>query len=403
MKDILKTNFFGVNMPNPFMVASGPPSNTARQAIMALQTGWGGIVWKTIGVSVKNVCPRYAAIFDSNGDILGMNNIELISDRPLAENLEEIRSVKKEFPDRAVFVSIMSVYDKTDWQDLAKAVEDTGCDAIELNLSCPHGLPEKGLGSVYGQDPNLTSEVTMWVKEAVKIPILVKLTPNVSDILPIARAASDAGADGISLINTINSIIGVDLNDFVPYPKVNDKSTSGGYCNRAIKPIALYHLSRIAKDNVLRQKVKISAMGGIRTWQDAAEFMTLGADTIQVCSAIMESGYGIASVLARGLAIYLRNKGFSSISDIVGKAIMNLTSFDGLDKNYRLVSEIDKKKCIGCDKCYIACNEGCYGSIIKTQVKRHNEYEVDENKCVGCGMCQIVCPVRGCIMMREIF
>lgn len=396
----LITSFCGIKMPNPFMIASGPPSNTAAQVLRAFEAGWGGVVWKTIGVKIQNVSSRYAGLKDSNSELFGMNNIELISDRPLKENLTDIKLVKKEFPDRAVFVSIMAECKKDKWHSIVKNAEDTGCDGLELNLSCPHGLPESGLGSAIGQNPTLTGEVTSWVREATKLPILVKLTPNITDIRLPARSAISAGANGISLINTINSIISVDVENFIPTPKVAGKSTHGGYCGPAIRPIALYHLSRIAQDEKLTQPVNISGMGGIETWQNAVEFMLLGARTVQVCTAIMRNGYKIIDELIHGTIKWMKEKNFDSIEDFSGIALKNLLSFEKLDKSFKVVAHIDQKRCIQCEKCYYTCEDGCYQSIIREKTKKGVRFYVDEQKCVGCNMCHLVCPVDSCIKMR---
>ncbi len=399
MNILLKTKFCNIEMPNPFMIASGPPSNTAKQVLKAFEAGWGGVVWKTIGVSVQNVSAGYAAIKDKNSKMFGMNNIELISDRLLNENLDEIKFVKDRYKDRCVIVSVMAEYSKESWQNIAKLSEDTGCDGLELNLSCPHGLNEQGLGSVYGQDPDLTEEVTSWVKEITKLPVLVKLTPNISDILIPAKAAVKGGADGISLINTINSIMGVDLETLVPNPNVDGKSTNGGYCGPAIKPIAIYHLSRIAGNKDIGKKISYSGIGGIETWQDAAEYMLMGASTVQICTAVMRNGFGIIENLKRGLCRWMIKKNFLSINDFIGKSLDKIVPFNELNKQYKVTAEINQKKCINCGLCYSACNDGCYQSIIKEHARTKDHFFVDKNKCVGCGMCEIVCPVKHCITL----
>src|SRR5277367_3962590 len=235
----LSINFAGIRSPNPFWLASAPPTNSGMQVHRAFEAGWGGAVWKTIGAPVLNVSNRYGAWHYGNQKMLAINNVELISDRPLEDNLREIKEVKRAWPDRAVIVSAM-VESKPDvWHDIIKRIQDTGADGIELNYGCPHGMSERGMGSAVGQVPEYCEQITEWAKEKARTPVIVKLTPNISDIRIPARAAKRAGADGLSAINTINSITGIDLDTFQPNPNVDGKSSHGGYCGPAVRPIAL--------------------------------------------------------------------------------------------------------------------------------------------------------------------
>src|SRR5690625_5278659 len=283
----LSINFAGVKSPNPFWLASAPPTNTFYQVNKAFEYGWGGAVWKTIGTPVLNVSSRYGGFDFGNNRLVAINNIELISDRPLEVNLKEIAEVKKLWPDRAVIVSAMFESDPDVWREMVMRIEDTGADAIELNYGCPHGMSERGMGAAVGQVPEYCEMITGWVTSAASIPVIVKLTPNVTDILPPARAALTAGADGLSLINTINSIAGVDLDSFEIFPNVGGKGSHGGYAGPAVRPIALHMLSQIAADPAYQANpVPISGMGGVETWRDAAQFHLLGATSIQVCTAV---------------------------------------------------------------------------------------------------------------------
>ncbi|MBI5464948.1 MAG: NAD-dependent dihydropyrimidine dehydrogenase subunit PreA, partial [Ignavibacteriales bacterium] len=291
----LKINFAGIKSPNPFWLASAPPSNSAYQVCKAFEAGWGGAVWKTIGAPVMNVCNRYGAI-DYNGQkIAGLNNIELISDRDLEVNLKEIAETKKLWPDRAVIVSLMVESDRQVWRDIVKRTIDTGADGIELNYGCPHGMSERGMGAAVGQVPEYCSMITAWVAEVSTIPVLVKLTPNISDIRYPGRAAKKGGAHGISLINTINTIMGIDLDSLELKPSIDGKGGHGGYAGPAVKPIALNMVSAIATDPEIN--LPISGMGGVSTWRDAAEFILLGSTSVQVCTAVMHYGFRIINDL----------------------------------------------------------------------------------------------------------
>ncbi len=269
----LRVNFCGIESPNPFWLASGPPTNTAGQVMRAFDAGWGGAVWKTIGEPIVNTSSRYGAIDYNGTKVMGFTNIELISDRPTEVNIREIAEVKKRYPKNLVIASLMVESKRESWHEMVRRVEDAGADALELNFGCPHGMSERGMGSSVGQVPEYTEMITSWVKEAAKTPVIVKLTPNVTDITRVALAAEKGGADAVSLINTLNSIIGVDLETFSPRPNVGGKSSHGGYCGPALKPIALHLVSSVAKV----VKIPIVGIGGIGYWNDAAEHIALGA------------------------------------------------------------------------------------------------------------------------------
>ncbi len=302
----LSVNICGIKSPNPFWLASAPPTNTGEQVMRGFDAGWGGAVWKTLGEPIVNVNSRFGAIDYSGTKVIGFNNIELITDRPLASNFKEIYEVKKRYPHNVVIVSLM-VETKDEWQKIIKRSVDAGADGLELNFGCPHGMCERGMGSAVGEEPKVLQEITSWAKEFSNVPVFVKLSPNVTDIRDPGMAAVMGGCDGISLINTIKSIIGVDLDTLVPKPSVGKESTNGGYCGPAVKPIALHLLAVLGKDPKIN--VPISGIGGISTWQDAAEFIALGATTIQVCTAVMHYGYRIVDDLIDGLNNYLNNKG----------------------------------------------------------------------------------------------
>ncbi|RIK67706.1 MAG: NAD-dependent dihydropyrimidine dehydrogenase subunit PreA [Planctomycetota bacterium] len=462
----LSINFCGVRAPNPFWLASAPPTNSAYQIRRAFEAGWGGAVWKTLNHEpIVNVSSRYGAIDYDGRKVVGLNNIELITDRPLDVNLAEIRQIKKEFPKHALFVSLMVESKREIWHDIIKQTQDTGCDGVELNFGCPHGMSERGMGSAVGQVPEYAEMITTWCKEVAKIPVMIKLTPNVTDPRVVARAAAKGGADAISLINTINSIMGIDLNNFAPRPAVNGRGSHGGYCGPAVKPIALNMVSSVASDPQV--KIPISGIGGIQAWQDAVEFILAGAGSVQVCTAVMHYGFRIVEHMISGMKNWMREKGFARVADFQGKALPNIKDWGDLDLGYKVVAEIEQARCIHCGLCYIACEDGCHQSIKWERVPenefverygvasfhsqgvdraetqktstgksspinsngnghqlinpnmhftRSGDFEVlpgagngyvgvftiKQDTCVGCNMCSLVCPVEGCITMKQV-
>lgn len=392
----LFSNFAGIKSPNPFWLASAPPTNSGYQVMKAFDQGWGGAVWKTLGVPVVNVSSRYGSVNYKGNRMSGFNNIELITDRPLADNLREIEEVKKYFPDNAVIGSIM-VQSRAEWHQIVKDVENAGVDGIELNFGCPHGMCERGMGSAVGQDPKILELIVSWVMEVAKVPVIVKLTPNVSHIEDPALAAKKGGADAVSLINTIQSIIGVDIDEFVPYPVVDGKSTNGGYCGPAVKPIALNLLKNVAK--IPDYNLPISGIGGIENWRDAVEFILLGATNVQVCTAVMHYGFGIIREMTAGLEQYMSDKGFNSIDEMVGLALPNIKTWENLNLKYKVIADIDDSKCIGCQLCYIACEDGAHQAIGLPENSDSRIPHIIEENCVGCNLCSLVCPVENCISM----
>ena len=409
----LTTNFAGIRSPNPFWLASAPPTNSAYQINKAFEYGWGGAVWKTIGDPVLNVSNRYGQFQYGGNRLIAINNVELISDRPIEVNLREITEIKKLWPDRAVIVSAMVSSNEQAWKTVVQQIEDTGADGIELNYGCPHGMSERGMGAAVGQVPEYCEMITGWVTSAASIPVIVKLTPNVTNIIPPAHAALNAGADGISLINTINSITGVDLDNFEIFPNVGGKGSHGGYAGPAVRPIALHMLSAIASDPKYQDRpVPISGMGGVETWRDAAEFLALGATSIQVCTAVMHYGFRIIHELCDGLSNWLDEKGAASIDQVIGASVPRISLYGDFDLSFRTVATIDEDKCIQCNLCYVACDEGAHQCIdltadgVRIDPATYDgtatlQPVVREDDCVGCDLCSLVCPVDDCITMVE--
>src|SRR3984957_16748759 len=314
----LRTTFAGIRSPNPFWLASAPPTDKAYNIVRAFKAGWGGVVWKTLGEAppIVNVSgPRYGAIHGADRRVIGFNNIELITDRPLDVNLREIKQVKRDWPDRAVVVSLIVPCEAEAWEAILKPVEETGCDGIELNFGCPHGMSERGMGAAVGQVPEYIEMVVRWCKANTRMPVIVKLTPNITDIRYPARAAKRGGADAVSLINTITSIMQVDLTRMAPAPHVDGKGTHGGYCGPAVKPIALNMVAQIARDPETRD-LPISGIGGITTWRDAAEFIALGSGSVQVCTAAMTYGFRIVTEMISGLSDWMDEAGHATLDDI---------------------------------------------------------------------------------------
>ena len=396
----LRTNFLGIKSPNPFWLASAPPTDREVNVVRAFKAGWGGVVWKTLGEDphIVNVSgPRYGAIHGPDRRLIGLNNIELITDRPLEINLQEIKKVKREWPDRAMVVSLMVPCEETNWAAILKRVEETECDGVELNFGCPHGMSERGMGSAVGQVPEYIEMVARWCKQHTRMPVIVKLTPNITDIRFPARAAKKGGADAVSLINTISSIMSVDLDAMAPWPHVDGKGTHGGYCGPAVKPIALNMVAEIARDQET-QGLPISAIGGITTWKDAAEFIAMGAGTVQVCTAAMTYGFKIVEEMITGLSQFMDEKGYNSIEDFRGMAMPKVTDWQYLNLNYVVKAKIDQDLCISCGRCHQVCEDTSHQAITNL-VDGKRRFKVKDEECVGCNLCAVVCPVTDCITM----
>lgn len=397
----LRTTFAGIKSPNPFWLASAPPTDKAYNVRRAFEAGWGGVVWKTLGEDppVVNVSSRYGALNYNGNRLMGLNNIELISDRPLAVNLAEIKQVKRDYPDRAVVVSLMVPCVEESWKAILPLVEETGADGIELNFGCPHGMSERNMGAAVGQVPEYVEMVTRWCKQYTRMPVIVKLTPNITNILMPALAAKRGGADAVSLINTIQSVIGVDLDQMAPMPVVGGKGTHGGYCGPAVKPIALRMIGDIARHPELAG-IPISGMGGIGSWRDSAEFLAMGSTTLQVCTAAMHYGFRIVDDMIDGLSSWMDQKGYADIPSVSGQAIPRFVNWGNLNLKFKTLADINQDACIGCGLCHIACEDTSHQAISKTLVDGKNHYEVIDEECVGCNLCAHVCPIDDCITMQ---
>ncbi len=398
----LTSKFVGIKSPNPFWLASAPPTDKEYNVRRAFEAGWGGVVWKTLGEEgppVVNVNgPRYGAIYGGDRRVIGLNNIELITDRPLQQNLQEIKAVKRDYPDRAVVVSLMVPCEEHAWKAILPVVEETGADGVELNFGCPHGMAERGMGGAVGQVPEYIEMVTRWCKQNTRMPVIVKLTPNITDIRKPAEAALRGGADAVSLINTINSITSVNLDTFAPEPTIDGWGAHGGYCGPAVKPIAMNMVAEIAR-NPETANLPISGIGGVSTWRDAAEFMALGAGNVQVCTAAMVYGFKIVQEMISGLSQYMDERDIKSTSEIVGRAVPKAKNWQDLNLNYIAKAKIDQDLCIKCGRCFAACEDTSHQAITMSDDR---VFEVQNDECVACNLCAIVCPVENCISLDAL-
>jgi dihydropyrimidine dehydrogenase (NAD+) subunit PreA len=388
----LAVEFAGIPFKNPFLLSSAPPTMDVRHILRAARLGWGGAVMKTV-TEEPTVDPRTRlGVLRKNGRAIGMNNIELLSREPLKTWTDDwIPKIKREAPEDFVFVaSMMSGPEPDGWTSLAETMSQTGADAIELNVSCPHGSPEKHMGAFIGQDPTLVERITRAAKKGTDLPILVKLTPNVTDIVPIAEAATRGGADGLSAINTVESLIGIDIETATALPiaygmdKTEQLSTYGGFCGPAVRPIGLRVVSQIAK---ALPDIPISGIGGIEDWVSSVEYLMVGARTLQVCTAVMWHGFSIIKAMTEGIDKFMERKGYKALDELIGKALPRITTWTALTKLPPVVAKVIEDRCTGCKECVVACADGGYVAI----QMREGVAVVNTEKCDGCGLCAVVC------------
>ena len=391
VKKDLSITFLGVKFPNPFCLSSSPVGNCYDMCKKAYEVGWGGVVFKTIGPKsyfIDEVSPRFDKLNKENTPFVGFKNMEQIAEHSLEENLRDLRRLKKEFPNQVLIASIMG-NDEATWEDLARKVTEAGADMIELNFSCPQ-MTSHAMGSDVGSNPELCKKYCQAVRRGTKLPFMAKMTPNITDMVPVAKASLEGGANGIAAINTIKSICNIDLDKKIGLPIVDGKSAISGYSGKAVKPVALRFLQQMRSAPGL-ENLEISGMGGIETWEDAAEFILVGAKTLQVTTAIMQYGYRVVEDLKNGLMHYMEEQGVDHLEQLVGLANKNIIPAENLNRDYIVRPAFDLEKCVKCGRCYISCYDGGHQAIEWDAEKREPSCNTD--KCVGCLLCGHVCPV----------
>lgn len=399
IKKDLSVTFLGVKFENPFCLSSSPVGNCYDMCKKAYDVGFGGVVFKTIGPKsyfIDEVSPRFDKIDKEDTPFIGFKNMEQIAEHPLEENLADLTRLKKEYPNKVLIASIMGNDEKT-WEDLARLVEEAGADMIEMNLSCPQ-MTSHAMGSDVGANPELCKKYCRAVKRGSKLPMMAKMTPNITDMVPVALACMEGGADGIAAINTVKSICNIDLNKYVGMPIIDGKSSISGYSGKAIKPIALRFIQQMKSDPRLKD-VEISGIGGIETWEDAAEFILIGSTTLQMTTSCMQYGYRIVEDLKNGLMHYMDEQGVNSLKELIGLANNNIIPAEQLNRDYIVYPKIDLDKCVGCGRCYISCYDGAHQAMEWDEKTRRPNCNHD--KCVGCLLCGHVCPVKA-ISLGEI-
>lgn len=397
-KKDLSIEFCGVKCENPFFLSSSPVGNNYEMCAKALETGWGGIVFKTAAMEkMIEVSPRFDANKKEGTPFIGFKNMEQVSEHSLEQNLADMKKLKENYPNKVLVASIMGSNEE-EWTKLAQLVTEIGADIIECNFSCPQ-MTSHAMGSDVGQNPELVKKYSAAVRKGTHLPVLAKMTPNIGNMEVPAIASIEGGATGIAAINTIKCITGVDLDKKVGLPIVNGKSSISGYSGKAVKPIALRFINQLAKEPKLKN-VPISGIGGIETWEDALEFILLGAANLQVTTAIMQYGYRIVEDMISGIQYYMEEKGVEKLSDLVGAALDNMVPAENLDRDYIVYPKYDTDKCIGCGRCYISCYDGAHQAVVWDEENR--KPSINKDNCVGCHLCALVCPIEGCITKGEI-
>lgn len=395
----LSIEFCKVKCENPFFLSSSVIGNNYDMCAKALSMGWAGVVFKTIGFyKPKEVSPRFDVLEKENTPFIGFKNMEQISEHSLEENLSCLKRLKEAYKDKVIVASIMGESEE-EWTKLARLVTEAGVDIIECNFSCPQ-MTSEAMGADVGQNPELVKKYCAATRRGTKLPILSKMTPNLSDMVIPAVASIEGGADGIAAINTIKSITGIDIDSFSAYPVINGKSSVSGYSGKAIKPIALRFINDLAQSEKLKG-IPISGMGGIETFRDAIEFLALGASNLQVTTAVMQYGYRIIGDLISGLELYMEEKNIDKLEDLVGIALNNIVTADKLDRDFIIYPRFNEETCVGCGRCYISCYDAGHQAIRWHSDTRKVEL-ITEN-CVGCHLCRNVCPVNSISYGEKVF
>ena len=392
----LSVSFCGVDFINPFILAAAPPTDDLDMVREAFRAGWAGAVLKTTsveGTDVDLAYPMMSGLDYGSERLIGMGNIDLISEHHIDVIEERVRLLKDEFPDKRVIVSI-SGQDEASWSSLARRATDAGADLIECSFSCPQGTMGLKPGAMLGQDAGASAKVAAWIKKAAGVPVIIKLTPQVADIVEIAQSVKDAGVDAVCVGNTVPSLMGIDINSgWSPIPNIDGRSTYSGLSGPAVKPISLRCIAEVSRATAL----PIAGSGGATTWKDALEFMSVGAVVVEFCTAVMHYGFDVVEDLIEGISFHLDHRGIKSVQDVVGKSLKNIVSHEKLSRRSKWRPAIDEERCVKCDTCMIVCSDGGHGAIT---VNEERKPMVDDEKCVGCGLCSTACPAM-CIEMKE--
>ena len=390
-KPSLSVSFCGIPCENPFFLASSAVCTNYEMVARAFDAGWAGVFYKTIcKQDICEVSPRFDAV-KNDTRFAGFRNMEQLSENPYEVDFDILRRLKQDYPTKVVVASIMGQFEE-EWSELAQMAEAAGCDAVELNFSCPQ-MHLAGMGSDVGQNPELVTFYTAYVKRSVKIPVIAKMTPNITQINNPAMGAYFAGAEAISAINTIKSVT------MSHEAEVSGKQTLSGYSGRAVKPVAQRYILELAKNPIMKN-VQLSGIGGIETWRDALEYIQLGCRNVQVCTAVMEYGYRIIDDLILGLQNYMAEHGMEQLDDLVGSELKNFVLPSDLDRNTIVYPKIDRERCIGCGRCYRSCSDGGHQAITFDPGTR--QPRIVGTKCVGCHLCRLVCPTGAISLTKRI-
>jgi dihydropyrimidine dehydrogenase (NAD+) subunit PreA len=395
----LSVEFCGKRFLNPFMLSSSPVSNSAEMVSRAFEAGWAGVAYKTVvtdRIPIAHPSPRMKGYDYEDRQLIGLQNVEQTSDRGLKANLLDMTWLKKRWPDRVLMASIMG-FSNAEWGELAKACTDAGVDMLELNFSCPH-MTVEGSGAKVGQVQELVRKYTETVRAVTPLPLVAKMTPNITDMSVPALHAKKGGANAISAINTVRGLAGVDPDTTVPTLNVFGKGAISGYSGPAVKPISLRFIAELAMDKEIA--LPLSGIGGIETWLDALEYILVGATTVQVTTGVIHYGYRIVEDLIEGLSDHMKAKGIGRVTDLVGKALANIHETDGFDLSRQGISRYDLDRCVGCGQCYVVCSDAGGQALQWDPASRRPK--LDEGKCLSCMVCSFVCPVHGLITFREM-
>ena len=394
----LSIDFLGFKCENPFFLSSSPVSSSYEMCARFLDAGGAGVVYKTLTTTIPEECsPRFDAQRKESTAFIGFKNMEQTSDKPYQDNLDMMKKLKENYPNKLIIGSIMGM-DEDNWEEMARDYTALGLDMLELNFSCPQ-MTYEGMGSDVGASVELIDTYVKAARRGSHLPLIAKMTPNIEKMEIPARAAIKAGAQAISTINTIKSITAMDFDNFTCLPVVNGKSSISGFSGKASKPIALRFITNMAQDPEL-QGIPLSGMGGIETWEDAAEFLMAGASHLQFTTSVMQYGYRIVEDMISGLSIYLAEKGFDKLEDFVGIALKNIIPADDLERDFKIQPKIDYDKCVSCGRCYVSCMDGAHQAIEWDDEER--KPTIMEDECVGCQLCLLVCPVYDCITPGKI-